>query len=162
MRNGYIIDTLTSVDIQEIVKLGGKVIEIYEGVFYRKYFKVSPFRKFIDKFFALRQKYKDEGNDVMHLLVKLLMNSLYGENIRKGFERKFACKSEYWMQTEYDERVEDYWKISGTNYIVKMVDNAGLEDEVKKLNTMPLHLRAFVLSNSKRILKNFIHASNGF
>ena len=31
MRNGYIIDTLTSVDIQEIVKIGGKVIEIYEG-----------------------------------------------------------------------------------------------------------------------------------
>ena len=34
MRNGYIIDTLTSVDIQEIVKIGGKVIEIYEGVLY--------------------------------------------------------------------------------------------------------------------------------
>ena len=29
MRNGYIIDHLTSVDIQEIVKIGGKVIEIY-------------------------------------------------------------------------------------------------------------------------------------
>ena len=28
MRNGYIIDTLTSIDIQEIVKIGGKVIEI--------------------------------------------------------------------------------------------------------------------------------------
>ena len=34
MRNGYIIDTLTSVDIQEIVKIGGKVIQIYEGVIY--------------------------------------------------------------------------------------------------------------------------------
>ena len=32
MKNGYIIDHLTSVDIQEIVKIGGKVIEIYEGV----------------------------------------------------------------------------------------------------------------------------------
>ena len=34
MRNGYIIDYLTSVDIQEIVKIGGKVIENYEGVVY--------------------------------------------------------------------------------------------------------------------------------
>ena len=34
MRNGYIIDTLTSVDICEIVKIGGRVIEIYEGVLY--------------------------------------------------------------------------------------------------------------------------------
>ena len=28
MQNGYVIDTLTSVDIKEIVKIGGKVIEI--------------------------------------------------------------------------------------------------------------------------------------
>ena len=161
-RNGYIIDTLTSVDIQEIVKIGGKVIEIFEGVIYRENFKVSPFRKIIDELFALRLKYKDEGNDVMQFLVKLIMSSLYGENIRKDIEEKFACKSEYWMMTEYDERVKDYWKISGNNYFVKMVDDAGLEDEVKNLNTMPLHLGAFVLSNSKRILNNFIHAINGF
>ena len=162
MRNGYIIDTLTSVDIQEIVKIGGKVIEIYEGVIYRENFKISPFRKVIGYLFALRQKYKDEGNDVMQLLVKLLMNSLYGENIRKDIEEKFACKSEAWMMTEYDERVKDYWKISGINYIVKMIDDRGLEDEVKKLNTMPLHLGAFVLSNNKRIMNNFIHAIDGF
>ena len=162
MRNGYIIDTLTSLDIQEIVKIGGKVIEIYEGVIYRDNFKVSPFRKAIDKLFALRQKYKDEGNDVMQLLVKLLMNSLYGENIRKDIEEKFARKSEAWMMSEYDERLKDYWKISGFNYIVKMIDDAGLEDEMKKLNTMPLHLGDFVLSNSKRIMNNFIHAINGF
>ena len=79
MRNGYIIHTLTSVDIQEIVKIGGKVIEIYEGVIYRENFEVSPLRKVIDILFKLRQKYKDEGNDVMQLLVKLLLNSLYGE-----------------------------------------------------------------------------------
>ena len=47
MRNGYIIDTLTSIDIQEIDKIGGKVIEIYEGVIYRENLKVSPFRKLI-------------------------------------------------------------------------------------------------------------------
>ena len=162
MRNGYIIDILTSVDIQEIVKIVGKVIEIYEGVIYKENFLVSPFRKVIDILFKLRQKYKDEGNEVMQLLVKLLLNSLYGEQIRKDIEEKFACKSEMWMQTEYDERVKDYWKISNINYIVKMIDDAGLEDEIKKINTMPLHIGAFVLSNSKRTMNNFIHAINGF
>ena len=162
MRNGYVIDTLTSVDIQEIVKIGGRVIKIYDGVFYRENFKVSPFRKVIDILFKLRRKYKDYGNEVMELLVKLLMNSLYGEQIRKIIEEKFACKSEMWMQTEYDERVKDYWKISNINYIVKMIDDGGLEDEIKKINTMPLHLGAFVLSNSKRVMNNFIHAINGF
>ena len=162
MRNGYIIDTLTSVDIQEIVKIGGKVVEIYEGVIYRENFKVSPFRKIIDILFKLRQKYKDEKNEVMQLLVKLLMNSVYGEQIRQDIEEKFACKSELWMQTEYDERVKDYWKISNIVYIVKMIDDPGLEDEIKKINTMPLHVGAFVLSNSKRIMNNFIHAIDGF
>ena len=132
MRNGHIIDTLTSVDIQEIVKIGGKVKEIYEGVIYRENFKVSPFRNVIDKLFALRQKNKDDNKDVMQLLVKLLMNSLYGENLRKDIEEKFGCKSEMWMQTEYDERVEDEWKITGITYIVKMIDDAGLRNEAKK------------------------------
>ena len=33
---------------------------------------------------------------------------------------------------------------------------------LKKVNTMPLHLGAFVLSNSKRFMNNFIHANDGF
>ena len=56
MRNGYIIDTSISVDIQKIVKIGGKVIEIDEGVIYRVTFEVSPFGKVIHNLFALRQK----------------------------------------------------------------------------------------------------------
>ena len=90
------------------------------------------------------------------------MNSLYGENIRKDIEEKFACKSEAWMMDNYNEKVKDYWKISGINYIVKMIDDPGLEDEVKNLNTMPLHLGSFILSNSKRIMNNIMHAINGF
>ena len=45
MGNGYILDTLTSVDIQEIVKIVGKVIGIYEGVIYHENCKVSPPKK---------------------------------------------------------------------------------------------------------------------
>ena len=50
MRNGYITQVLTSVDILEIVKIGGKVIEIYEGVIYRENYKVNLFKKVIDKY----------------------------------------------------------------------------------------------------------------
>ena len=54
MQIGYFINTLTSVGIHEVVKIGGKIIEIYEDVIYRENFKVSPFREVIDKFFASR------------------------------------------------------------------------------------------------------------
>ena len=48
MPNDYFIDTLTSVDIEQIDKIAEKK-EIYEGVIHRENFKVSPFRKPIDK-----------------------------------------------------------------------------------------------------------------
>ena len=80
MRNGYNIQTLTSVDIQEYVKIGVKLIKIFESVIYRENFKVPPFKKVGDKKFELRQKNKLENNVVMQLLIKLIMNSLYEEN----------------------------------------------------------------------------------
>ena len=162
MRNGYIIDTLTSVDIQEIVKIGGKVVEIYECVIYRENFKVSPFRKVIEKLFALRQKYKDEKNDLMQGLVKLIMNSSYGVQIRKDINESYHCKSETWMKTEFDENVLDYWKLPNGNYIVKMKKDDGLDDDCDIKNTLPAVLGAFILSNSKRIMNNFIREINGF
>ena len=111
MTNGFIVQYLTSFDIQEIVKIGGKLIRIYEGVVYGENFKVTPFRKVIDKLFELRQKHKAENKNVMQLLVKLIMNSLYGEFLRKDILESYQCKSEMWMMTEYDERVLDYQKI---------------------------------------------------
>ena len=59
MRNGYIIDTLTPVDIQENIEVGGNIIEIYQGVIQREIFRVSPLGNVIEKLFALRQKRKD-------------------------------------------------------------------------------------------------------
>ena len=64
--------------------------------------------------------------------------------------------------TEHDEEVEDLWRISHGNYSVKMIDEERLEDDVQKINTMPLHLRAFVLSNSKKIRKISIIPSIDF
>ena len=163
MRNGYIIDTLTSVDIQEIIKIGGKMVEIYEGVIYRENFKVSPFRKVIEKLFALRKKYKDEKNDLMQRLVKLIMNSLYGVQIRKDINESYSYKSETWMKTEFDENVLDYWRLPNGNYIVKMKKDDGLDDDDCDIkNTLPAVLGAFILSNSKRIMNNFIREINGF
>ena len=39
-RKRYIVNILISVDVQEILKIRGTVIEIYEGVIYRENFKI--------------------------------------------------------------------------------------------------------------------------
>ena len=140
MRNGYIIQFLTSVDIQEIVKIGGKVIEINEGVIYRINFEINPFERVIDRLFALTQKYKEEKHVVMQLFVKLIMNALYGEFLRKDITESYQFKSEICMMTEYDERVLYYQKINYGIYIVKMKDDEGLQDEVKNVKSLPLQL----------------------
>ena len=67
-----------------------------------------------------------------------------------------------WMQTEYDDRVLDDQKLNHGNYIVKMKDDYGLEDEVKKANTLQLQLAVFILSKSKRITNIFSNALDGF
>ena len=71
------------------------MIEIFEDVIYRENFKVSLFREDFDELFTLGQKYKNENNDVMQLLIIFLLNSLFGVQIRKNIEESFACKSEY-------------------------------------------------------------------
>ena len=66
------------------------------------------------------------------------------------------------MSTGYDERLNGFWRWPSGNYIVKMIEEDGVEDEVKNLNTMPLHLGSFVLPNSQTYMNNFIHATIGF
>ena len=162
LRNGNIIYTLTSVDICEIVKIGGKVIQIYEGVIYRENFRLVFLEK-LEKLFALRQKYKDEHNDLMQRLVKLIMTSLYGVQIRKDIiDQSYRCKLQHWMETEYDQNVLDYWKLPNGNYIVKFKKDDRLEGDNDVKNTLPSHLGAFILSISKRIMNNFIREINGF
>ena len=78
--------------------------------------------KKIDKLFELRHKYKDENNNILHLLNKLIMNKIYGEQYRKDIEESYYCKSEAWMMSEYDERVLHYQKSFDGNYIVKLKD----------------------------------------
>ena len=43
-----------------------------------------------------------------------------------------------------------------------MKKDAGLEGDNDVKNTIPSHLGAFILSNSKRIMNNFIREINGF
>ena len=90
------------------------------------------------------------------------MNSLYGVQIRRVFDESFYCKSETWMKTEFDGNVLGYRKLPNGNYIVTMKKDDGLDDECYIKNTKPAVLGAFILSNSKRIMNNFIKEINGF
>ena len=137
------------------------MIELYSSVIYRENFKISPFKIVIEKFFALRQKYRDEKNDSMQWLNKLITNSLYGFRIRRDNE-SYYCKPESWMKTDFDENVVEFWKLPNGNYIVKKKKDDRLDDDCDIKNTLPADLGAFILSNSRRIMNEFIGEINGF
>ena len=103
-----------------------------------------------------------KDNDILQNLVKLIMNSIYGKTIRKDIDEEYLCKSKHWMETEFDNRVKDYWKLANGNYIVKLALDEGVDNEIEDRNTMPSQLGAFILSNSKRIMNNFIRVIDGF
>ena len=101
-RNGIIHDTLSSVDIQEIVKAGGSIIKIYEGIIYEKNLEVNPYKEFVTRLFALRKKYKEEKNKVRDTIVKLLLNSLYGKMIQKDMNTKAYIWNANTFNNRYD------------------------------------------------------------
>ena len=41
----------------------------------------------------------------MQSLVKLIMNNINGVQIRKDIDESYRCKSQHWMETEYDDNV---------------------------------------------------------
>ena len=90
------------------------------------------------------------------------MNSLYGVQIRRDINESYYCKSETWMKTEFNENVLDCWRLPNGNYIVKTKKDDGLDDDCHIKNTLPAGLGAFILSNSKRIMINYIREIDGF
>ena len=69
MRNGIIIDTLTSVDIVEIVKCGGIILEIFEGFFCHN-LEYNPYTEFVTDMFKKRDMFKSQGKDLLQNLAK--------------------------------------------------------------------------------------------
>ena len=98
----------------------------------------------------------------MQVLLEKIMNSLYGVQIRRDIDEFCKCKSQHWIETEFDDNILDYWKLANGNYISKMKKDDGLDGNNDDNNTLSSHLGAFTLSNSKRFMNNFIREMNGF
>ncbi|ESO90229.1 hypothetical protein LOTGIDRAFT_175830 [Lottia gigantea] len=113
LRNGFCHEVLTSVDIQEIVKAGGRIIRILEN------FKTPPYRDYILILRDLRNKYKREGNIVGSNCMKLLGNSLYGKSIEKDIFTTKHLWNEATLQANFDSHIKTYEKINDSQYIVE-------------------------------------------
>ena len=162
-RNGHITQHLTSVDIEQIVRIGGIVLEFIEG-FICDILDYNPFTEYVHDLIEKRNEYKKQGKNILQLMCKDTVNGGYGSCIRQDITVNYKCVTENWMKTEYDYRVKNYIPLENGNYMVKILDHEGIDDNgiSKKINSQPFQLGSMILSHSKRLMNNVILTLDGF
>ena len=163
MKNGITIDTLTSVDVVEIVKYGGLILEVFEGFFCHNQ-EYNPYTEFVRDMFEKRDLFKSQGRDLLQNLPKKIWLSGYGGNIRKDINQEYKCVTENWMREIFDDRVREWFPLRNGNLIVKLEDDEGVDDydKARSINTMPSHFGSYILSHSKRLMNDVIKRISGF
>ena len=163
MKNGVIIDTLTNVDIVEIIKCGCILLEVLEGFFCHN-LESNHYTEVVTDMFEKRDLFKSQGNDLFQNLAKKIGISVYGGNIRKDLNEKYKCVTENWMKERFDDRVKEWFPLKKDNLIVKLDDDNGVDDydKAKSKNTMLFHFGSFISSPSERLMNDVIQQKDGF
>ena len=117
MKNGRILDTLTSVDIVEIVFYGGIFLEVYEGFFCHN-LECNSYTEFVTDMFVKRDMFKSQRKDLLQNLAKGSGISVYGGNFRKDKKEEYKCVTENWMRENFDDRVKERFLLKNGNLMV--------------------------------------------
>ena len=115
-------NTSISIAIQEIVRIGGTVTEIYEWALFTDCFQHPAFRRSLKKNISFRKTSsgKRKGEKVVEQVLKLKMNALFGQTLRNDLDYKHEFKIETWMETENVEGIEEYDNLQNGGYFVQV------------------------------------------
>ena len=114
-----IIDTLTGIDIIEIVKCGGIILEDHER-FFCHFLEFNPYIDFVTDMFEKRDFFISQGKDLFQNLAKKIRLSVYGGNIRKDKDEEYKCVTDTWMRENFDDRVREWFSLRNSNLIKKI------------------------------------------
>lgn len=103
----------SNVELRKAKELGYEILEVYENIYYTRTIKI--FEDFVNELYFLRKKYKEEGNP-MELVVKLLLNSLYGKFAQRFTDRdnwihKDVVTFKDIESSDVIERVGDFFRL---------------------------------------------------
>ena len=104
MRKRIILETLTRVDIAEIVKCGGIILEVFAGFFCHN-LEYNPYTEFVTDKFDKRDLFKSQAKDVLQNLTKKIGLPVCGINVRKDINEEYKCVTGTRMTENFDDRV---------------------------------------------------------
>ena len=141
---------MNSVNIVEIFKNGGINLEVYDGFLSHNMHYIS-YIEFVSPMVAKRDRFKEQGKELLQTVSKKKNNSVYGGNFRKDVNNQLKCETESWMKKNCDDGITEWWPPKNCNLIVKPQNDAGVDDQdiAKSIIQMPCHLAKYKLGETK-------------
>ena len=134
-------DIYTSIDIAEMIKDGIKIIKCHRLIYWTR--SANIFENLISNLYNTRKEYKNSGN-CLEIVIKLIMNSLYGKMLEAINEKK------YYRQTfNPDDNYTNVKILKNGQYLI----TEKLETE---LTYKPTYLGSFILSYARAIMNETI------
>ena len=91
-------------------------------------------------------------------LSKKLNFSVFGGNFRKDINGLYKHVTKNWMKLNHDDRVKDWCPEKNSNLIVKLENDAVVDDQdlAKSIIPMPCQPGSYILGHSRRLVNNVI------
>ena len=115
----------------------------------------NVFKKFINKFYKMKEEAEKENNDVKRNIAKLILNSMYGKTLQKAIYTNTQIINNY-------KELMDFFSNYDITDISNLDDNrlimTGEYLDKEKRISKPCQLGAFVLSYSRSIMLIYMRA----
>lgn len=147
---------LFSFDLEDLIEFHEIEYDFIQGVYWENGNVNSGFGDVVEQLIADRNVYKSKKQQSLQLICKLMANSLYGSSImKKSFENIKYIKQ------------EDLNKFCSKNYnLISKIENINDRQYRVVLNTIEKnsynynHIGGFILSMSKRIMREVMNSAN--
>lgn len=140
-----------SVDIAR-AKDAGYEIEYIRGMVWDKTWKI--FSNYVNNGFDLKNKAREEEDDVMYAISKLLLNGLYGKTLQRPIYLETKIISNHADAVKFVSNHDELKDVCVISKTAVLYSGEVAEKNREKAITKPTHLGSFVLGYSRSIMYN--------
>ena len=145
-----------SIDIARAVDAGYTIDKVHKGLVWDTVENV--FASYIEDVFSLKCKAKEEDDDVMYAISKLLLNGLYGKTLQKPIFHKCSIISDHLDALDFINTHETITDVNILNENFVLYSGELTPENKDDAITKPTQLGSFVLGYSRTIMYDIIKA----